>query len=59
MRVDSTIGNLTCGDVKISLVVIPLALAGIKKDRAPVPSGFIWGKGEKEWCDSVYGGVFR
>ena len=58
LRLDQTIGNLTCGDVEISLVVSRLGEAGLKE------AGFVYlldllGGGEKGWCDLVCRDVFR
>ena len=59
LRLDQTIGNLTCGDVEISLVVIQVGEAGLKKAGFVYLLDLLEGRGEKGWCDLVCRGVFR
>ena len=59
LRLDQTIGNLTCGDVEISPVVIRLGQAGLKKAGFVYLLGLLEGRREKGWCDLVCRYVFR
>ena len=55
LKYDQTIRNFTCGDFKISFVVIRLGVTGLKKTWFVYLLDLFVGRENKGWCDLVWG----